>query len=58
MMFISEVTGSLTAGYKASIYEAVHEPANKLIATVHGWSEYIVCERAKAVLKALQELEK
>lgn len=57
-MFRTDTTGHLVAGYKASIYERADEPANKLIATVYGWSEPITVQRAEAVLKALQELEK
>lgn len=58
MMFIAAPTGNVMQGWKISIYEAVNEPQNKLIATVYGFSESFTQKRAEAVLKALQELEK
>lgn len=58
MMFIAEPVGDLRNGWKASIFKAVNEPQNELIATVYGWNQSLTTRRAEAVLKALQELEK
>lgn len=58
MMFRTDTTGNLAAGYKASIYEPAKEAQNTLVATVYGWNQSLATRRAEAVLKALQELEK
>lgn len=58
MMFFAEIEGSVRAGWKISIYKPRSEPTNELIATVFGWSKALTTQRAQAILKALQELEK
>ena len=58
MMFITNAEGSARAGWKVSIYKPRNEPTNELIVTVFSWSEGLVTQRAQAILKALQELQK
>ena len=58
MMFITDVKGSARSGWEASIYKLRNEATNELIVIVFSWSEGLVTQRAQAILKALQELEK
>ena len=56
-MFITDPTGSLLAGWKASICAARSEPTNELIAVVTGFSEAHVLARAQAVKEAIEKLD-
>lgn len=58
MMFATRPEGSLTSSYKICIYKPAPAAMNTLVAVVVGITETQATERAEAVLKALQELEK